>query len=148
MDKDKKKSNEIEKTALNAYKRYYHRLGKTNQDMLRNTVMKPASEVAKGVRKGNDNLVKKLNISDIVDNSNKTFPRVGGTVDSRGFYKDVKIETPRSFSDMKLSETGKLSKQEKLLVGSWQKLTGDRLFFDEGQYIFVRSCVFYGAGCI
>ena len=21
-------------------------------------------------------------------------------------------------------------------------------FFDEGKYIFVRSCIFYGAGCI
>ena len=25
---------------------------------------------------------------------------------------------------------------------------GDRLFFDEGKYLFVRSCIFYGTGYI
>ena len=88
------------KQALNAYKKQYHTLSKKNQKILRDNVLKGSGDVAMGVEKGNDALMKKYrfgNISEEVFPSSRTTR--GNTYGSP--YGSIDIVMPKDFSSLK-----------------------------------------------
>lgn len=60
---------EIEKLAASKWKREYHNLSEENKDMIRKNTMKNSGQIAEGIQRGNDNLIKKLNITELNENN-------------------------------------------------------------------------------
>lgn len=108
-------TNEIEKIAMNRWKKEYHNLSKENQDIIRKNVMKDSSDIARGVERGNQNLMRKMGIGEIIDD--REFQAI------RNVNGKKTIFSPTSLADFDVKNSS-LSNKEKAIINTFNGVTG------------------------
>lgn len=105
----------MEKLALNKWKKEYHNLSDKNKQKLKKNVMKSNSDVAKGIEKGNQNLMKRYNMNEKIDNN-----KFQGFELKKG---KATIVSPKNLANYDAKKDKSLSKSEKILLDAYGKIT-------------------------
>lgn len=105
----------MEKLALNKWKKEYHNLSDKNKQKLKKNVMKSNSDVAKGIEKGNQNLMKRYNMNEKIDNN-----KFQGFELKKG---KATIVSPKNLANYDAKKDKSLSKSERILLNAYGKIT-------------------------
>lgn len=117
----------MDKIAVTKWKKEYHNLSKDKQDILRNSVMKDSGAIAKGVELGNQNLMKKYNVNEIIDD--RQFQSI------RNHNGKMTIFSPSSLADFD-PKNSTLSKADQKLIGAFNTFSGVKKLSPEDKALF------------
>lgn len=117
----------MDKIAITKWKKEYHNLSKDKQSILRSNVMKDSGLIAKGVERGNQNLMKRYGVNEIIDD--RQFQSI------RKHNGKMTIFSPSSLADFD-PKNSTLSKADQKLIGAFNTFSGVKKLSPEDKALF------------
>lgn len=120
----------MEKKAVSKWKSEYENLSYKNKEKLKKNVMKSNKDIANGINKGTNNLIKEYGFEDKVDN--KSFQ---GFRNNKNNGK-IEIVSPKNLADVNYSKLDNVSMPEKVALKVFDKFTGVKKLSKEDKELY------------